>query len=309
MSLKLSRIKNYFIFSKGERNGIIILITLMLLLILSPFFYSSFFHPTPSDNLNFYSKVDSFYSSTRLKPDESIKLKEDLIESEEIECPKNRNYFFFDPNNVSIEEMVLLGLSLKQANVVEKYRSKGGKFRTPDEFSKVYVIDSSLFRKLKPWIRINLTAINTLPRFNGDTTMKNGDRPIHFEINTADTIELVKLKGIGKVYARRIIAYRSLLGGYVNIKQLSEVYGIKPELINKIESSISIDSTKIKLININLATYEELKKHPYINDYQAKAIVYYRSKVGNIKNTTELLANKILPFDKFEAIKCYLTTH
>jgi len=276
---------------------------------LAPIFYRSFLNSTPSDNPEFYAKVDSFFSSISINPNESVKSNENPIEAEEIESTKLGKYFFFDPNTVTLEELVQLGLSVKQANVIEKYRGKGGKFHTPEEFSKVYVIDSSLFRKLKPWIRINRITINSQPKIKKDTSSKIDKIPIQIELNSTDTIELIKIKGIGKAFARRIIAYRNLLGGYVDIHQLVEVYGIKQELINRIGPSINIDSSKIKLININLATYEELKKHPYLTDYQAKAIIFYRSKVGNIKNTQELLTNKILPSDKYKTLKSYLTTY
>ena len=113
----------------------------------------------------------------------------------------------------------------------------------------------------------------------------------NFEQTPSGTLELRKIKGIGKILARRIIAYRELLGGYTNIKQLNEVYGIKPDLVKDISAQITIDTTRIRLINLNLITFEDLKKHPYLNEFQAKAIIYYRGKMKNIKNVAnELLA-------------------
>lgn len=309
MPSKLSGIKDFLTFSRGERNGIIILILLMLFLMFSPIFYRSFFSSIPNDNSDFHTKADSFFSSLTLNPDESVRTTVSIFESEEIEPPKSRKYFFFDPNTVTVEELVQLGLSVKQANVIEKYRSKGGHYHSLEAFSKVYVIDSSTFQKLKPWIKINQLAINSPPKAKRDTFPKVEQTPTIIELNTADTLELVKIKGIGKALARRIIAYRNLLGGYVSIHQLTEVHGIKPELINTIASAITIDSARIKVINLNLVSYEELKKHPYLSDYQARAIIFYRSKVGNIKNTQELLTNKILPYDRYRNIKSYLTVY
>jgi len=310
MSSRLSGIKEFLTFSKGERNGIVILIILMLILMLSPLIYRTFFSSTPNDNSDFQTKADSFFSSLTLKPEESVRTTANPIESEEIETPKNRKYFFFDPNTITVEALVQLGLSVKQANVVARYRSKGGRFHTLEEFSKVYVIDSSTFQRLKPWIKINQLALDSQPKLKGDTTLsKSEEYPAIVELNTADTLELVSIKGIGKTFARRIIAYRNLLGGFVNIHQLNEVYGMKPELVNAIASSITIDSTRIKRINLNLVSYEELRKHPYLSDYQSKAIIFYRSKVGNIKSTQELFTNKIIPYDKFRNIKSYLTVY
>jgi len=231
------------------------------------------------------------------------------LEDEVIETIKNRKNFFFDPNTVTVDELVMLGLSVKQANIVEKYRSKGGRFHTPEDFAKIYVIDSANFKRLKPWIAINQLALELQPKSKKDSLPTVDTTPLIIELNSADTLELVKIKGIGKVFARRIVAYRNLLGGYVNIRQLNEVYGIRPELVTSISSQIIIDSTKIKLININRITYEDLKKHPYISEYHAKAIIYYRGKVGNIKSKYELLENKVLTKEKYGNIRSYITTY
>jgi len=127
------------------------------------------------------------------------------------------------------------------------------------------------------------------------------------ELNSADSISLTKIKGIGRSFARRIILYRNLLGGFYSINQLSEVYGLNNELISTIRPNIWIDSLAVKRININMVTYEELKNHPYLTDYQAKSIVYYRSKRGSFVSLTEVLESKLLPEDRFIKIKPYLT--
>jgi len=274
---------------------------------LAPLFYRSYIISTPNnDNAFFYAKADSFFSSLKIIPDDSTKQYANPIEDEELVRYKKVKHFFFDPNTINVNEMVLLGLSIKQALVIERYRNNGGAFITPHDLAKIYIIDSLTFNRLKPWIKINPRAVNPKPRIKNDSILIKDERPQVVELNAADTLKLVKIKGIGRAYARRIIAYRDLLGGYVNIHQLSEIYGIKPELINDIGRFITIDSTRIKSINLNLVTYEELKKHPYITDYQAKAIIYYRSKVGTIKGIKELIDNKILPYDKYHSLKNYL---
>jgi competence protein ComEA len=202
-----------------------------------------------------------------------------------------------------------LGLSVKQANVVANYRKNGGKFYRPDDFKKVYVIDSVVFRKLEPWIRITTIANEYYGMPKVDSLSSRNVTPIIVELNSTDTLELVKVKGIGRVFARRIIAYRNLLGGYVDIHQLNEVYGIKKELVSSISAQIAIDTTKIRKIDLNQVAFEDLKKHPYISDYQAKAIVYYRSKVEKIKDKNELIKNKIIPNEKYQKIKSYLTVN
>lgn len=309
MSLKLSGFKNYFTFSRGERNGILILIFIIVILLFAPLIYKSLIRPIPSKDPEFYTRIDSFFNALQKTPDEVLKITANPIEAEEIVNTQPHQPFFFDPNKVSINDLVELGLSLKQANVIANYRSKGGHFHSPDEFSKIYVIDSITFNRLKPWIKIDQIAKEDNPGFKKDTINESKITINIIELNSTDTLELIKVKGIGRTYARRIVAYRALLGGYIDINQLKEVYGIKPELITSIASRVTVDKNRINQLNLNLVTYEDLKKHPYISDYQAKAIIYYRNKVNNINEVKELVDNRILPKEVFQKVKEYLVTH
>ncbi|PKP35563.1 MAG: hypothetical protein CVT98_10130 [Bacteroidetes bacterium HGW-Bacteroidetes-15] len=129
------------------------------------------------------------------------------------------------------------------------------------------------------------------------------------ELNSADTIQLTKLRGIGKGYARRIIAYRQLLGGYHNPNQLLEVYGFPKDLFESISPHIWVDTLSVNKININMVDYQDLRKHPYLNEHQAKSIIYYRETIGNIKSINEIFKNKLVDSKTFDRIKNYLTVN
>lgn len=101
-------------------------------------------------------------------------------------------------------------------------------------------------------------------------------KELYFELNAADTTDLQQLRGIGPVFARRIVKYRQLLGGYARMEQLKEVYGMTEELYDKIRPFLTIDPSGVKKIEVNSATIDELKRHPYLDYYQAKAIVNFR---------------------------------
>jgi competence ComEA-like helix-hairpin-helix protein len=108
------------------------------------------------------------------------------------------------------------------------------------------------------------------------------------ELNTADTLDLQALRGVGSTYAQRIYNYRKSLGGFNNREQLKEVYGMTFELYEMLLPHITIDSFKIVKINVNTATIKQLYKHPYIDFYLAKAIVKYRTKEGVINSFSDL---------------------
>lgn len=307
MSFKLVRIKEFMIFSKSERNGIIVLIFIIFLLAVIPSLYRSLLITPFLKSTQTSAAIDSFFLQLKLKPVDSLPRSDNLIESEELKLPDRKELFFFDPNKVSIEDLVRLGFSIKQAQVIDRFRNKGGRFRVLDDFAKVYVVDSSIFLKLKPWIRIDSSTLTSTVKKSDYPTETKELKHLVIELNSVDTLELVKIKGIGKAFARRIVNYRDLLGGYANLQQLSEVYGINPELIGKISEFIIIDTTRIRTLNLNLVTYEELRKHPYISEYQAKAIIYYRSKVGTITKLEELIDSKILLWDKYLKLKIYFS--
>ncbi|GHV20786.1 hypothetical protein FACS1894174_03260 [Bacteroidia bacterium] len=134
--------------------------------------------------------------------------------------------------------------------------------------------------------------------------LKAGDK---VNLNTADTTLMMRIPGIGKTYATRILKYREILGGYYSVEQLKEVYGMYEELYDKIIPFFEIPNVPERLIPVNKASLEQLKSHPYINFYQAKAIVELRKKNGRISGPEVLSILDEFPPDEFEKIKYYLS--
>lgn len=128
-----------------------------------------------------------------------------------------------------------------------------------------------------------------------------------FDINTADSTDLQQLRGIGPVYARRIVRYRELLGGFHSLNQLTEVYGITAELAQQIAKSLYVGNAPLRTLNPNTASLEELKRHPYLDYYQAKAIVTYRNSGGSYHNTDDLLKVTLLDEATIRRLQPYLS--
>lgn len=117
------------------------------------------------------------------------------------------------------------------------------------------------------------------------------------ELNNADTTNLKKIPGIGSSYANRIVKYRNLLGGYADITQLKEVWGMDDDLYDKVIVYITL-TPQIKKIRINTASFEELNKHPYISYKQATVIADIRERKGNIESINRLsLLDEFTPKD------------
>lgn len=128
------------------------------------------------------------------------------------------------------------------------------------------------------------------------------------ELNAADSIQLQELRGIGPGFAKRIVVYREQLGGYYCTEQLLEVYGFTEKLYNQVKGNVTVDATKIRKLNINKLNISQLKRHPYISYYEARAIYDYRmgrpdAKIHSLSEISSLPDLK----DNWELIKRYIS--
>ncbi len=198
----------------------------------------------------------------------------------------------FDPNVASKRKMLQLGLSERQVNNVINYRDKGGHFYTKADMLKLYTIDSVVYQRLAKFI--------TLPEAKAAAVTA-------VDLNTADSAQLLAVKGIGPVFAGRIIKYRKLLGGFYHKKQLLEVYGISADAYTNIESQVRVGTNGIKRINVNQADATALNRLPYLSYKQANAIEQYRLQHGDYSSFADLSDIAILDAATINKIKPYIT--
>lgn len=210
---------------------------------------------------------------------------------------KNNALFYFDPNHVTISQMQDLGLTEALAQRIKNYRQKGGSFKTPEDLQKIYGFPEDLYARLKPYINIAQAPSN-------ETQKTNAFVPV--EINSADSLALLTVKGIGPAFAKRIIQYRTRLGGFYSMNQLMEVYGITDEKLENIKPSLTLDASTITRLDANKATFKELLAHPYLNYDQVKVLVNYREKVGSIKAVGDLLQLEHFSENDTERLAAYL---
>lgn len=133
------------------------------------------------------------------------------------------------------------------------------------------------------------------------------DKQLTFNLNTADTLDLMQLYNIGPTFARRIIRYRTLLGGYIDKRQLWEVWGMDSVRYNDIAPHLHVDPADITQIDINSATLDQLKRHPYLDYYQAKAIVQLRETAGSYHEVQDILKIPIIDNETYTHIAPYLS--
>ncbi len=197
-----------------------------------------------------------------------------LISGEKPVFQRNENYkklaerFFFNPNTVSESDLERLGFNNFQTRNLLTYRQRGGSFKTKSDLMKVYGVDEYLYNQLESWIE--------LPESSAEKISESVKVKTIIELNSADSIQLIAIPGIGPVFSGRIIRYRQMLGGFYSINQLNEVFGMTPDRISQVEPYIQISTENIKLIRINFAERNELRAHPYIKNEQAQLIIRLR---------------------------------
>lgn len=211
-------------------------------------------------------------------------------------CPRP-----FNPNTADSLELVSVGLPSSVARNVVRYRGAGGVFRRPDDLARIYGLHDTVFQRIKPYIEIpqrknnyhvenqeqvSEPAKTIKPEHPYAEYMRAKNKPGEFvDINRADTTELMKIPGIGPVYAKMIVDYREQLGGFHSIAQLHEL-GVLPEDVG---DWTHVGTPLTMKLRINHLSATRLRSHPYLTFYQAKAIVDLRKREGNIKSLRQLL--------------------
>ena len=150
--------------------------------------------------------------------------------------------------------------------------------------------------------------------YSNDSLFQSSPRPkpiSHYDtllvdINTADTSRLQQLRGIGPVFATRIVRYRTSLGGFASVDQLLEVYGMSYDRFSDIAPHIVASPSNISKIPINSASLDQLRNHPYLDYHQARAIIEYRKKLGPIQNQDDLLKINLIDYPTARKISPYI---
>ncbi len=296
-------LRDYFTFNRRERNGVFILLSIIVLLIFCLAFGNIFHKSESIDFSDFQKQISEFESnlksvdSTQEKYTISDNLTEKKVNYKEAER------FVFNPNNLPAKDWKRLGLSDKQIKIIKNYESKGGKFYKKEDVKKIYGISEKLYISLDPYISIP-KEIKTNQVF--DKSPHKLPKKL-VELNSADTSEYNSLKGIGAVFANRIIKYREKLGGFYKTEQLLEVYGFNQEKLDAIKNDIALDSLTIRKININKVTLNDLKTHPYIKYNLANAIVNYRDKHGAYKTIEDIKQIDLVNVELYTKLAPYLT--
>ena len=300
-------IKELFYFSKSDRKAILFLLVAIVVIFVA-IRWSSGLSVTPEKPVTEQRKalkrsVSSRHSDNDWRLDEPTPMAIHLTP--------------FDPNPAPPEQLLALGLQPWQVRSLLKYRSKGGVFRQPSDFARLYGLTLKQYRQLEPYIRISDDyrpaadfiaskrphAMHQRDTLRYPVKLKAG---MHVFLNSADTTDLKKVPGIGSYFARQIVNYRNRLGGFSSIEQLAEIEDFPIESLTFF--AVSTDELgKIHRLNVNKLSLNELKRHPYINFYMARAIVDFRRLHGDLQSLDQLKLLKDFSEEKVRRLQPYVT--
>ena len=223
--------------------------------------------------------------------------------------------FPFDPNTADSTALLRLGLQPWQVQAVYRYRAMGGSYRSKEDFARLPGLTVKDYRRLEPYIRISADYLPASTLVSGAARSRRDglhrDTVLHpykidttqrVVLNTADTAELMRVPGIGSYYAREIVRYGQWLGGYVSVDQLDEIDDFPPAA----KRYFVVSHPQPRKVNINKLSWKELRRHPYINYYQAKTIVEYRRLHGAIRSLQELALSRDFPPEAIARLEPYV---
>ena len=281
-------LKSHFALSRSQQNGIFILV--VLIIIFQVILFMDF-----SDSEDHHGIQQSEIQAFQKQLDSVNRISE----------KKKDTVYPFNPNYITDFKGYQLGMSVDEIDRLLAYRSQNKWVNSIKDFQEVTGVSDSLLAKISPSFRFpewtkRQNSIKTV-------TASKPSENIILDLNSASAEDLKMINGVGEVLSERIVKYRSSIGGFINAIQLNDVYGLSPEVIERINLKFQILSKPdIAIRNINSITVSELAEIPYINEGMAREIISYRKLNEGISSFEELAKINRFPSDKIDRIKLYL---
>ena len=305
-------LRDYFTFTRKERIGLLIILFLIIGIWIFPKVLKPARPKTISTDTSWTNATKSLNSNNNDSGDQTsstdnLAYRRPLQDSPD---ESKARLFYFDPNTTTFDAWRKLGVREKTIATIQNYLRKGGHFYKAEDLRKIYGIHPDQYAVLEPYIRIATKLEESPAEKNAEPkkeTFSKESKYTMVDINMADTSAFIALPGIGNKLALRIVNFRDKLGGFYSIDQIGETYGLPDSTFQKIKPFLKPGTNAVKQFNINTATKDEMKSHPYIKWNLANAIVEYRTQHGNFSSLEDLKKISLITSEVFDKIKVYLT--
>ncbi|GAA4945154.1 helix-hairpin-helix domain-containing protein [Algibacter agarivorans] len=291
--------KSHVVFSKAQRHGIFLLLILIVVCQCVYFLIVPITRGISTEDI----QVNKEELAKFTKEIDSLKLVE-------LEARKPKTYPF-NPNYITDYKGATLGMTNEEIDRLLAFRKQNKWINSTKQFQEVTKVSDSLLNTISPYFKFPEWVTNTNTKTNSNYSYTN--KPKTFaqkqDLNIATAQQLQKVNGIGEYYAERIIKLRNKFkGGFIADVQLQDVYGLTPEVIEKITNDFTVKTPRfIQKININIATVDELVTIQHIDYDLAHDIIEQRQLRSGFKSLGELTKVKDFPVNKIEIIELYLS--
>jgi len=290
----MPKLNTYFRFTSQQRTGIFLLLLIIIGLQIS-------FH----------------FLEVKIKDDNSLEKQQWLSLQSEIDTLKIEKENFkptiypFNPNFITDFKGYKLGMSTAEIDRLLEFRKTNQYVNSAEEFQDLTKVSDSLlavisqYFKFPDWVK-NKKKYKPFEKFENQAYAKK-EKIAVIDINVASQEELIKVYGIGAGLSERILKQKEILGGFVSMEQMNDVWGLSPEVVDKLKERFKVGAIpNVKKIKINDVSAKELSQFPYFRYPLSKEIVTYRSMNNGIKNSEDLIKIKGFPVEKVQVIEKYL---
>ncbi|MDO1501235.1 helix-hairpin-helix domain-containing protein [Winogradskyella maritima] len=290
--------KSHYQFTKQQRSGIFLLVLLIVAVY----------------GIYFFVDFDSKHQSSQNDSSELIAFQNEIDSLKKVELENRKPKIYpFNPNFITDYKGYSLGMSQEEINRLLAFREKDQWINSVAQFQTVTQVSDSLLNKISPYFKFPNWVTNPKPRNSFQSysnsysnSPKTYDQKI--DLNTATVEQLRKVNGIGEALSKRIIDYRNKYkGGFIADVQLSEIWGLSPEVIERVLQQFTVKTPRqIETFNLNTATIDQLVRIPHIDYEIAGKIIEERTLRDGFKSLDDLTKVEDFPLNKIEIIKLYL---
>jgi len=308
-------IRDYFTFTRKERIGLLVVIILTIVVFFLPVFFKG--RNAAEISLADTAWINSLKSSAataQTAGNDFIETGTSAYQFDSSVAYAAHNFraelFAFDPNTLSPAGWKKLGVREKTIQTILNFRNKGGRFKKAEDLQRIYGLSIKDYERLEAYVSIKTTADEKVPAVATSTDYHVADKSSHnksfVDINIADTSAFIELPGIGSKLAARIVNFRNKLGGFYSIQQVGETFGLADSTFQKIKPFLRLADSTVKRFNVNTASVDEMKTHPYIKWQIANAIVAYRQEHGAFAKIEDIRKVMAVTADDFSKISRYI---
>lgn len=288
--------KKYLKYTRDQRIALLLLVVLMVVIQMV------------------YSFIDFTPVSETSKEEKEWLALQSEIDSLKDNTPVNEYKVYpFNPNFITDFKGYKLGMSVAEIDRLLSYRETGKFVNSAEEFQSVTKVSDELLEKIAPyfkfpdWVKNRKEGYLAYSKSEYKPYEKVIKKIVVQDINSATKEDFMKIFGIGDAISERIIKQREILGGFITMEQLQDVWGLSPEVLYELNKNFKVITIPtISKIEINNASTKELMKLPYFKYALAREIITYRSMNGAIKSVEDLTKIKGIPVEKVKIIALYL---